>query len=60
VDFVVEGMEITSEVRCALSEVKSLVEVLVPYGLGNDGKFHFAFVWETDDAHRDHVHLQVT
>lgn len=58
IDFYVEGMDHDPVVRQSLSELKGLVETFAPYGVGGDGKFHFAFVWETDDKHRDHVHLQ--
>lgn len=51
--------EETFEGKSAMILVKSLIEVALPYGKGNDGKSHHTFVWDTDDAHRGHVHIQV-
>ncbi|MBD3334691.1 MAG: hypothetical protein GF355_04165 [Candidatus Eisenbacteria bacterium] len=57
-DFVVLGMTNEPAVRQALSVVMGMVQEHFPYGTGSDGKWHWAFVWEVDDAHRTHVHLQ--
>lgn len=46
--------------RAAVGRTKGLVERDYPYGIGTDGKWHHAFVWETTDGeHGGLVHLQV-
>ena len=59
IDFDVEELETSPKVRQALSELMGLVQTYAPYGVGRDGKWHWAFVWEVDAAHRNHVHTQV-
>jgi hypothetical protein len=57
-DFDVQGLdERAPDVLEALLELKGAVELLWPYR--SETGPHHAMVWDTDDRHRNHVHLQV-
>jgi hypothetical protein len=44
--------------KAFMIRAKAFIDYTYPYGLGYDGEAHHTFVWWTDDAHRNHVHLQ--